>query len=83
MRPIGHAILVLLSFVIGTFSLSMFFVVDIEAKLRRIEEDPEGSGTSHLFNCIEGVSSIANRAFGPLFERQVGGVQFFSSLWTF
>ncbi|MCE7766626.1 hypothetical protein GQL56_28780, partial [Pseudomonas putida] len=22
------------------------------------------------FNCIEGVSSIANRAFGPLFERQ-------------
>ncbi|KAL3339873.1 hypothetical protein AABB24_028468 [Solanum stoloniferum] len=43
---------------------------DIESKLRRIEEDPEGSGTSHLFNCIEGVSSIANRAFGPLFERQ-------------
>ncbi|XP_060198575.1 exocyst complex component SEC5A-like [Lycium barbarum] len=43
---------------------------DIESKLRRIEEDPEGSGTSHLFNCVEGVSSIANRAFGPLFERQ-------------
>ncbi|XP_049369061.1 exocyst complex component SEC5A-like [Solanum verrucosum] len=43
---------------------------DIDSKLRRIEEDPEGSGTSHLFNCIEGVSSIANRAFGPLFERQ-------------
>ncbi|CAN4081166.1 unnamed protein product [Withania somnifera] len=43
---------------------------DIESKLRRIEEDPEGSGTSHLFNCIEEVSSIANRAFGSLFERQ-------------
>lgn len=44
---------------------------DIESKLRRIEEDPEGSGTSHLFNCIQGVSSLANRAFQPLFERQV------------
>ncbi|XP_062089839.1 exocyst complex component SEC5A-like [Humulus lupulus] len=43
---------------------------DIESKLRRIEEDPEGSGTSNLFNCIEGVSSLANRAFQPLFERQ-------------
>ncbi|XP_058179698.1 exocyst complex component SEC5A-like isoform X2 [Rhododendron vialii] len=43
---------------------------DIESKLKRIEEDPEGSGTSHLFNCIQGVSSQANRAFGPLFERQ-------------
>ncbi|KAA8537891.1 hypothetical protein F0562_027529 [Nyssa sinensis] len=43
---------------------------DIESKLKRIEEDPEGSGTSHLFNCIQGVSSLANRAFGPLFERQ-------------
>ncbi|KAK9270929.1 hypothetical protein L1049_026516 [Liquidambar formosana] len=43
---------------------------DIESKLRRIEEDPEGSGTSHLFNCIQGVSSLANRAFEPLFERQ-------------
>ncbi|CAH9067532.1 unnamed protein product [Cuscuta epithymum] len=43
---------------------------DIESKLRRIEEDPEGSGTSHLFNCIQGVSSIANRAFESLFERQ-------------
>ncbi|KAG5527864.1 hypothetical protein RHGRI_028708 [Rhododendron griersonianum] len=44
---------------------------DIESKLKRIEEDPEGSGTSHLFNCIQGVSSQANRAFSPLFERQV------------
>lgn len=43
---------------------------DIESKLKRIEEDPEGSGTSHLFSCIQGVSSVANRAFGPLFERQ-------------
>ncbi|KAA8546559.1 hypothetical protein F0562_002702 [Nyssa sinensis] len=43
---------------------------DIESKLKRIEEDPEGSGTSHLFNCIQGVGSLANRAFGPLFERQ-------------
>ncbi|XP_057966275.1 exocyst complex component SEC5A-like [Malania oleifera] len=43
---------------------------DIESKLRRIEEDPEGSGTSHLFNCIQEVSSLANRAFEPLFERQ-------------
>ncbi|KAJ9166804.1 hypothetical protein P3X46_021502 [Hevea brasiliensis] len=43
---------------------------DIESKLKRIEEDPEGSGTSHLFNCMQGVSSLANRAFKPLFERQ-------------
>ncbi|GAV57050.1 hypothetical protein CFOL_v3_00588 [Cephalotus follicularis] len=43
---------------------------DIESKLKRIEEDPEGFGTSHLFNCMQGVSSLANRAFEPLFERQ-------------
>ncbi|KAK6246396.1 hypothetical protein SCA6_009486 [Theobroma cacao] len=43
---------------------------DIESKLKRIEEDPEGSGTTHLFNCMQGVSSLANRAFEPLFERQ-------------
>ncbi|XP_021903617.1 exocyst complex component SEC5A-like isoform X2 [Carica papaya] len=43
---------------------------DIESKLKRIEEDPEGSGTSHLYNCMKGVSSLANRAFEPLFERQ-------------
>ena len=47
-------------------------LTDIESKLKRIEEDPEGSGTSHLFNCMQGVSSLANRAFQPLFERQVG-----------
>ncbi|KAJ6352593.1 hypothetical protein OIU76_001765 [Salix suchowensis] len=43
---------------------------DVESKLRRIEEDPEVSGTSRLFNCMQGVSSLANRAFEPLFERQ-------------
>ncbi|OMO51052.1 putative Exocyst complex component, partial [Corchorus olitorius] len=43
---------------------------DIESKLKRIEEDPEGSGTTHLYNCMQGVSSLANRAFEPLFERQ-------------
>ncbi|OMO61116.1 exocyst complex component 2 [Corchorus olitorius] len=43
---------------------------DIESKLKRIEEDPEGSGTTRLFNCMQGVSSLANRAFEPLFERQ-------------
>ncbi|KAL0365955.1 UNVERIFIED_CONTAM: Exocyst complex component SEC5B [Sesamum radiatum] len=43
---------------------------DIESKMKRIEEDPEGAGTVHLFNCIQGVCSVANRAFGPLFERQ-------------
>ncbi|KAM7260473.1 hypothetical protein ACFE04_016214 [Oxalis oulophora] len=43
---------------------------DIESKLKRIEEDPEGSGTSQLFNCMQEVSSLANRAFEPLFERQ-------------
>ncbi|CAI0377217.1 unnamed protein product [Linum tenue] len=42
----------------------------IESKLRRIEEDPEGSGTSHLHNCMQGVNSLAVRAFEPLFERQ-------------
>lgn len=43
---------------------------DIESKLKRIEEDSEGSGTSYLFNCIQQVNSIATRAFEPLFERQ-------------
>ncbi|KAI4366828.1 hypothetical protein MLD38_022645 [Melastoma candidum] len=43
---------------------------DIESKLRRIEEDPEGSGTTHLYNCIQGVTSQAGRAFETLFERQ-------------
>ncbi|XP_047980849.1 exocyst complex component SEC5B-like isoform X2 [Salvia hispanica] len=43
---------------------------DIESKLKRIEEDPDGAGTTHLFNSIKGVSSLAKRAFGPLFERQ-------------
>lgn len=48
--------------------------IDIESKLKRIEEDPEGSGTSHLFMLMQGVSSQANRAFEPLFERQVGEI---------
>lgn len=43
---------------------------DIESKLKRIEEDPEGAGTTHLYSCIEKVSSVATRAFEPLFERQ-------------
>ncbi|KAI9098386.1 hypothetical protein K1719_025011 [Acacia pycnantha] len=43
---------------------------DIESKLKRIEEDPEGSGTAHLFNIIQGVSVQANHAFQSLFERQ-------------
>ncbi|KAG4998081.1 hypothetical protein JHK84_029103 [Glycine max] len=43
---------------------------DIESKLRQIEDDPEGSGTSHLFNIIQDVSLQANRALKPLFERQ-------------
>ncbi|CAL1385009.1 unnamed protein product [Linum trigynum] len=43
---------------------------DIESKLRRIEEDPEGSGTKHLYDCMQGVNSLAVRAFEPLFERQ-------------
>ncbi|GMJ12391.1 exocyst complex component sec5 [Hibiscus trionum] len=43
---------------------------DIESKLKRIEDDPEGSGTAHLYNCMQGVCSQAERAFEPLFERQ-------------
>ncbi|XP_021771596.1 exocyst complex component SEC5A-like [Chenopodium quinoa] len=43
---------------------------DIESKLKRFEEDPEGAGTMHLYNIIQGVSSHATRAFEPLFERQ-------------
>lgn len=56
------------------FNVKLFFLnlTDIESKLRRIEDDPEGSGTSHLYNIIQGVSLQANRALKPLFERQVG-----------
>lgn len=43
---------------------------DIESKLKRIEDDPEGSGTTHLFNLMQGVNSRASLAFEPLFERQ-------------
>ncbi|PWA60930.1 exocyst complex component EXOC2/Sec5 [Artemisia annua] len=42
---------------------------DIESKLKRIEEDPEG-GSANLHTCIQGVNSMANRAFEPLLERQ-------------
>lgn len=44
---------------------------DIESKLRQIEEDPEGAGTAHLHAATEKISEVANRAFQPLFERQV------------
>ena len=44
---------------------------DIESKLRQIEEDPEGSGTTRLCSSIQNISLLSNRAFQPLFERQV------------
>ncbi|KAL4182744.1 hypothetical protein AMTRI_Chr11g94660 [Amborella trichopoda] len=44
---------------------------DIQSKLKRIEEDPEGAGTAHLYNYIQDVNLVANSAFQPLFERQV------------
>ncbi|XP_058087887.1 exocyst complex component SEC5B-like isoform X2 [Magnolia sinica] len=44
---------------------------DIESKLKWIEEDPEGAGTANLYHAIHNVSLLANRAFEPLFERQV------------
>ncbi|KAG9444323.1 hypothetical protein H6P81_015663 [Aristolochia fimbriata] len=43
---------------------------DIESKLNRIEQDPEGAGTTHLFNAIQNVTSTATRALEPLLERQ-------------
>ncbi|KAI5015261.1 exocyst complex component SEC5B-like [Hordeum vulgare subsp. vulgare] len=43
---------------------------DIESKLRQIEDDPEGAGTSHLYTVTQKISGVANRAFEPLFERQ-------------
>lgn len=46
-------------------------IADIQLKLRQIEEDPEGAGTAHLHAATERISEIANRAFQPLFERQV------------
>lgn len=44
---------------------------DIESKMRQIEEDPEGAGTAHLHSATQKISALANRAFQPLFERQV------------
>ncbi|KAD3066379.1 hypothetical protein R6Q59_019445 [Mikania micrantha] len=42
---------------------------DIESKLKRIEEDPEG-GSSHIDACIQRINSMADHAFEPLLERQ-------------
>jgi hypothetical protein len=47
------------------------FFADIESKLRQIEEDPEGAGTAHLYSVTLKISGVANRAFEPLFKRQV------------
>ncbi|MCO5612553.1 hypothetical protein L7F22_066821 [Adiantum nelumboides] len=44
---------------------------DIHMKLQQIEADTEGAGTVHLSSSINEVNVIANRAFGPLFERQI------------
>lgn len=57
--------------------MTIIYSTDIESKLRRIEDDPEGCGTSHLYSSIQGVTSVANRAFAPLLERQVGTVKHF------
>ncbi|KAK3189915.1 hypothetical protein Dsin_029476 [Dipteronia sinensis] len=46
-------------------------LVYIESKLKQIEDNPEGSETSHLFNLMQGVNSRASCSFKPLFERQV------------
>jgi hypothetical protein len=50
---------------------TLSFLADIESKLRQIEEDPEGAGTAHLYAVTQKISGVANRAFEPLFERQV------------
>jgi exocyst complex component 2 len=52
------------------------FFADIESKLRQIEEDPEGAGTAHLYSVTQKISGVANRAFEPLFERQVYKLSF-------
>ncbi|XLU27577.1 hypothetical protein S245_063643, partial [Arachis hypogaea] len=54
----------------STVPISSTSPSDIESKIRRIEDDPEGSGTSHLHSIIQGVNLQANRALKPLFERQ-------------
>lgn len=69
-----NSMLLLASFYNGSNN----FLADIEAKLRRIEEDPEGSGTTHLQKCIERVTSLATQAFEPLLERQV---HYITLLW--
>ncbi|KAK4836599.1 hypothetical protein QYF36_025210 [Acer negundo] len=50
-------------------------LVYIESKLKRIEDDPEGSETSHLFNLMQEVNSRASCAFEPLLERQVAQME--------
>lgn len=52
------------------------FSADIESKLRQIEDDPEGAGTTHLYSVTQRISGVANRAFEPLFERQVNQLNF-------
>lgn len=61
----------------------LFFSADIESKLRQIEDDPEGAGTSHLYSVTQKISGVANRAFEPLFERQVNQLNFLSSYFSF
>ena len=60
----------------------LFFSADIESKLRQIEDDPEGAGTSHLYSVTQKISGVANRAFEPLFERQVNQLNFLSSYFS-
>lgn len=59
------------------------FSADIESKLRQIEEDPEGAGTAHLCSVTQKISGVANRAFEPLFERQVYRLSFLQSYFPF
>ncbi|RYQ95968.1 hypothetical protein Ahy_B08g091377 isoform F [Arachis hypogaea] len=61
----------------STVPISSTSPSDIESKIRRIEDDPEGSGTSHLHSIIQGVNLQANRALKPLFERQILSHGFF------
>ncbi|XP_072090623.1 uncharacterized protein, partial [Arachis hypogaea] len=45
------------------YTIHTFFSSDIESKLRRIEDDPEGSGTSHLHSIIQGIDQIFANSF--------------------
>lgn len=68
-------------FRLDSFDFNSF--ADIESKLKRIEDDPEGSGTTHLFKLMQGVNSRAILAFEPLFERQVDNLEKFASIVNF